>query len=1818
VSAVGRELGHELSWEVILAAVLLLAPAGFVTAYPPIVSATQGTPDPCGYRWTDSNALPPKVNFNWIEIKDNGTLIHNSDWIGNADDGYLDVPFGFGFAFYDRTYSDGFLGTNGYISFGQGYTDSRLAPIPDSSYANNAVYGFGEDLQPGAAASPGGVYYLRLVTPYRFVLEYLEVPHLGGGDVVTFEIILLETGHILLQYLSPTGTVQVVGIENRDGSAGLEYPQRPIAQLAIEFAPASDPPGPVGVSLTPCAQRAKSLPDADADARFTVANIGTGSDTIDVSFSSPSPGWGAPTRIETGTRDASAPRLAVDPSGSVVAVWAQSDDNLTSLDIRANRFTPGSGWETPTLIEDLPGAASSPDVGVDSAGNEIAVWAQLDGAVPSIYANRFVPGTGWGTAAPIEASTAYASNPVVAVDPDGSAVAIWTSYEEGHSYNDLWANRFVPGSGWGTPSLLENNTRSAQTGDIAMDPGGNAIALWMQQQVPGSGTYDVWADRFVPGSGWGTATLIEDGPGHAEPAGVAMDSGGNGIAVFIQDDGTRYNNWANRFVPGSGWGTATLIENGPGNVGAPAIAVDSVGNATAVWAQSDGTVYSAWANRFVPGSGWGTASLIEANTSNVRFTSVGTDSAGNAIAVWTQFDGTVYNVWANQFVPESGWESATLIETKNRGDSYDPRVVVDPAGDAVAGWAKYDGSSPAVLDIWANRFVFSSGLAGKFYQSDGATPLADTNGDGVPDTGSLASGSSADVILRIHVTSGTGSIQLVTIRGRSSIDTSILDTSYVWFVVLSALLNPPHFDYGLDTNGNAEFDWLIMAVNLTVAVQDTYLVEAALRDATGALSLYNATRVSLGAGPATVGLGYDGRAINASGMDGPYTMEVQLRIALAFTPIDRDKYVTKAYSHWEFETPPAVLSPPHSESGVDVDADGRYDFLNLSVNLTVNSADLFSVSGTLSDPTSTFFVSATGSRFLVPGPAVLNLSFDGGRINGSGRDGPYFVDLRLYDTGSILLALGYNRHITAAYRHTQFEEIPSIRSVVATMRPTINGIIGAEEWSDAAIVDLSTIPGSTLSALLYLMDDYTTLYVAYDAPGDTTQDPSDAASISFDTGNDGNAVRGHEDEFVQGGFAPNNQAHYVYDTASAGWVVEDSPYDHSLPNHTGLASARGFGTSPNSATNHRMYEFAIPFALLGADLGATLGFIGGSAVAAGVIDGPTSRSSSWPGLGFLPLYAYGDLVFAPDSTAPTVAIISPAPGTIFDVDSVESTWTGSDVGLGLDHFAVKVDDGTPVSLPSNATSYTFTSLADGIRLINVTAVDRAGNAAWDTVSIAVDTTPPAVAISSPAPGTYLAAGEIVVTWAASDAVSGVHHFEVSLDGTFRVTLPASESTFTYLGVGDGSHTVAVTAVDVAGYSRTTSVLVTVDTIVPTVNLLSPPPGSLLNVSTVTVTWDAADSGSGVDFFELSVDGGPAIEVPGGARSYVLAALSDGSHRVEIVAVDRAGNRESAMVTLTVDATSPSLSITSPGTGAVIPISAIALSWTSSDATSGVNHFELSLDGGVPIILGAGSLSYLLSGVADGSHTIRLRSVDGAGNIQSASVTLVVDTTAPSVGITSPTNGGFVGSSVRIAWTAQDATSGIDHYTLTLDDGLAVQIPGSDSEHTFASVPEGLRSVTLTAFDRANHDARSNVIFFVDSTPPVLALQSPANGAVVGSGSVLVTWTASDSGSGLARVEIVVDDASAIVLSGQTSSYTVTGAVDGTHTIVVRVVDRAGNAQQSSISVRVDTAVLSPSGPYGIAPLGGLSISVIVGVLSVMLVMRRRKRAPPPSSRKGNG
>lgn len=203
---------------------------------------------------------------------------------------------------------------------------------------------------------------------------------------------------------------------------------------------------------------------------------------------------------------------------------------------------------------------------------------------------------------------------------------------------------------WGEPELIEiNDEGRAEAPPVALDPNGNAVAVWSQLDDRGQ---HIWSNRFTPTAGWGTAEPIEtNDAGAARNPHVALDPNGNAVSVWQQLDGTRFNIWANRFSPSGGWGAAELIEtDDAGRAVAPQVALDPNGNAVAVWRQSDGTRVNIWANRFTSSAGWSAAEQIETdNAGDARQPQVALDPNGYAVAVWRQSDGTRDNIWANRF-----------------------------------------------------------------------------------------------------------------------------------------------------------------------------------------------------------------------------------------------------------------------------------------------------------------------------------------------------------------------------------------------------------------------------------------------------------------------------------------------------------------------------------------------------------------------------------------------------------------------------------------------------------------------------------------------------------------------------------------------------------------------------------------------------------------------------------------------------------------------------------------------------------------------------------------------------------------------------------------------------------------------------------------------------------------------------------------------------------------------------------------------------------------------------------------------------------------
>ena len=212
---------------------------------------------------------------------------------------------------------------------------------------------------------------------------------------------------------------------------------------------------------------------------------------------------------------------------------------------------------------------------------------------------------------------------------------------------------------------------------------------------------------------------------------------------------------------------------------------------------------------------------------------------------------------------------------------------------------------------------------------------------------------------------------------------------------------------------------------------------------------------------------------------------------------------------------------------------------------------------------------------------------------------------------------------------------------------------------------------------------------------------------------------------------------------------------------------------------------------------------------------------------------------------------------------------------------------------------------------------------------------------------------------------------------------------------------------------------------------------------------------------------------------------------------------------------------------------VVVTFTCTDATSGVASCP------APVTVSTDGANQVISGQA----------VDKAGNTASASVTLKIDKTPPTMAAAAkpaPNAAGWNNSDVTITYVCSDALSGM----ASCPDPALVNTEGRG------------QPITESAIDVAANSASATTLINLDKTPPVVRISSPAAGAVVNTSTITVSGNVNDALSGVAAVKCGGTPAT---LSGSTFSCSQSLA-PGTNSIQVQAFDVAGNSIQAATTV----------------------------------------------------
>jgi parallel beta-helix repeat protein len=169
---------------------------------------------------------------------------------------------------------------------------------------------------------------------------------------------------------------------------------------------------------------------------------------------------------------------------------------------------------------------------------------------------------------------------------------------------------------------------------------------------------------------------------------------------------------------------------------------------------------------------------------------------------------------------------------------------------------------------------------------------------------------------------------------------------------------------------------------------------------------------------------------------------------------------------------------------------------------------------------------------------------------------------------------------------------------------------------------------------------------------------------------------------------------------------------------------------------------------------------------------------------------------------------------------------------------------------------------------------------------------------------------------------------------------------------------------------------------------------------------------------------------------------------------------------------PVISIFSPA-NMTYGTTSVDLNYSVSDP-GGVDWVGCSIDGSANVTL-TGNIT--LAGLSDGPHNVVLYANDSAGNMASSTVYFTVDTTPPTVTITSPQSTVYNTNSVALEYSVADST-GVAWTGYSLDGQGNVTLTGST---TLTGLSDGQHQVTVYSNDTLGNLGSASVSFTVDTT-----------------------------------------------------------------------------------------------------------------------------------------
>ncbi|MFH7859945.1 MAG: LamG domain-containing protein, partial [Candidatus Aenigmatarchaeota archaeon] len=250
-----------------------------------------------------------------------------------------------------------------------------------------------------------------------------------------------------------------------------------------------------------------------------------------------------------------------------------------------------------------------------------------------------------------------------------------------------------------------------------------------------------------------------------------------------------------------------------------------------------------------------------------------------------------------------------------------------------------------------------------------------------------------------------------------------------------------------------------------------------------------------------------------------------------------------------------------------------------------------------------------------------------------------------------------------------------------------------------------------------------------------------------------------------------------------------------------------------------------------------------------------------------------EVYFSIDSTAPSVSIISPENNKYYNSSNLQLKY----ITIDAINCYYSLDNSQNITI-QNCQNITLNNLSEGEHNITLFVEDQNGNKDSDFVKFYIDLTTPTLNIISPTNNSKWNTKTISLNFTSSENVIckyKINNNQFSNDFNNNITLNSTQ-------IIEGQNNILITCYDRAENYVSKEIIIFVDTIPPSINIISP--SGTYSSTTVPLNYIASDS-NGISWCGYSLDNSEYITVTG--NTTITTNL--GTHNIKLLCNDTYNN-----------------------------------------------------------------------------------------------------------------------------------------------------------------------------------------------------------------------------------------------------------------------------------------------------------------------------------------